>query len=284
MGTLYVVATPIGNLEDVTERALRVLREVDLIAAEDTRHTRKLLTRFGIVTPTTSYFEHNKLAKLDYLLEKLRVADVALVSDAGTPGISDPGYELIRAALDASHGVVPIPGPSAIVSALSVSGLPTDQFVYVGFLPRRASERRRLFASLVGERRTMVAYEAPHRLVGALADLLEMLGDRRIAVCSDLTKLFEDVRRGTVSEMLEHYRDVEPRGEFTLVVGGAPEKAPMPEEGVRRQIDELVRSGASAREIAHQLTESTGWTRREIYRLALDAIEAAGTKGRGAER
>ena len=161
MGTLYVVATPIGNLEDITLRALRVLKEVSLIAAEDTRETRKLLSRHGIATPATSYFEHNKLTKLDAILARLRAGDVALVSDAGTPGISDPGYELVRAAIDAGYPVVPIPGPSAVISALAVSGLPTDQFAYLGFLPRRSGDRRRFLTAVAAERRTLVAYESP---------------------------------------------------------------------------------------------------------------------------
>ena len=171
MGTLYLVATPIGNLEDVTARALRVLREASLIAAEDTRHTRQLLARFDIHTPLTSYFEHNKLAKLDEILSALAAGDVALVSDAGTPGLSDPGYELVRAALDAGHAVVPIPGPSALLAALVASGLPTDAFVYLGFLPRKDSDRQRLLASVAREPRTLVAFEAPHRLLDALRDI-----------------------------------------------------------------------------------------------------------------
>ena len=207
MSTLYVVATPIGNLEDVTVRALKVLAEVDLIAAEDTRVTRKLLARYKIHTPLTSYHEHNKVTKLPMLLASLREQDVALVSDAGMPGVSDPGYELVRAAVEAGYPVVPVPGPSAITSAVAVSGLPVDQFVYLGFLPRRRAARRKLLLSLASETRTLVAFETPHRLAAALQDVLEALGDRRIAVCRELTKMHEEVFRGRVSEALAHFEE-----------------------------------------------------------------------------
>jgi 16S rRNA (cytidine1402-2'-O)-methyltransferase len=182
MPSLYVVATPIGNLEDITLRALRVLREVKLIAAEDTRKTRRLLSTYDIKTPMTSYYEHNKLTKLDYILEKLKEADVALVSEAGMPGISDPGYELIVAASKQNIPIVPVPGPSAVTTALAVSGLPTDRFTYIGFLPNKAGARRRLLESISDEPGTIIALEAPHRLAAALEDILNNLGDRRLAV------------------------------------------------------------------------------------------------------
>ena len=218
MAALYVVATPIGNLEDVTLRALRVLREVKLIAAEDTRTTRRLLNTYDIRTALTSYHEHSRRGKLDYLLDYLEREDLALVSEAGTPGLSDPGYELIVAAAERGVSVVPIPGASAVVTALVVSGLPTDQFLYVGFLPRRKGQRQRLLAAIVDEPRTIVAFETPHRLSGALSDIEETLGNRRLALCCEITKIHEQIFRGRVSQAREHF--VEPRGEFTLVIEG----------------------------------------------------------------
>jgi 16S rRNA (cytidine1402-2'-O)-methyltransferase len=218
MAILYVVATPIGNLEDISLRALRVLREVKLIAAEDTRKTRRLLNAYNIETPLTSYHEHSKRAKLDYLLGYLEKEDLALVSEAGMPGLSDPGYDLIVAAIERGISVVSVPGPSAVITALVVSGLPTDQFVYVGFLPRRKGQRQRLLSSISDEARTIVAFEAPHRVREALTDIEEILGDRRVSVCRELTKVHEEVFRGRVSQARKHF--AEPRGEFSLVIEG----------------------------------------------------------------
>jgi 16S rRNA (cytidine1402-2'-O)-methyltransferase len=218
MPVLYVIATPIGNLEDISLRALRILQEVKLIAAEDTRTTRHLLSAHNIKTPLTSYHEHSKRAKLDYLLDYLRKEDLALVSEAGMPGLSDPGYELIVAAIEHGISVVPIPGASAVITALVVSGLPTDQFLYVGFLPRRKGQRQRLLSSIVDEPRTIVAFETPHRLREALSDIEESLGNRRISICRELTKVHEEIFRGRVSQAREHFD--EPRGEFTLVIEG----------------------------------------------------------------
>ena len=218
MPVLYVIATPIGNLEDISLRALRLLREVKLIAAEDTRTTRHLLNAHNIKTPLTSYHEHSKRAKLDYLLNYLEKEDLALVSEAGTPGLSDPGYELIVAAIERGISVVPIPGASAVITALVVSGLPTDQFLYLGFLPRRKGQRQRLFSSILDEPRTIVAFETPHRLRKALSDIEEILGNRRLSVCRELTKVHEEIFRGRVSQAREHF--AEPKGEFTLVIEG----------------------------------------------------------------
>lgn len=218
MAILYVVATPIGNLEDISLRALRVLREVKLIAAEDTRKTRRLLNAYNIETPLTSYHEHSKRAKLDYLLGYLEKEDLALVSEAGMPGLSDPGYDLIVAAIERGISVVSVPGPSAVITALVVSGLPTDQFVFVGFLPRRKGQRQRLLSSIADEARTIVAFEAPHRVREALTDIEEILGDRRVSVCRELTKVHEEVFRGRMSQAREHF--AEPRGEFSLVIEG----------------------------------------------------------------
>jgi 16S rRNA (cytidine1402-2'-O)-methyltransferase len=218
MSVLYVIATPIGNLEDISLRALRLLREVKLIAAEDTRTTRRLLNAYNIKTPLTSYHEHSKRAKLDYLLNYLEKEDMALVSEAGMPGLSDPGYELIVAAIERGISVVPIPGASAVITALVVSGLPTDQFLYVGFLPRRKGQRQRLLSSIIDEPRTIVAFETPHRLREALSDIEEILGDRRLSVCRELTKVHEEIFRGRVSQARKHF--VEPRGEFSLIIEG----------------------------------------------------------------
>jgi 16S rRNA (cytidine1402-2'-O)-methyltransferase len=218
MPVLYVIATPIGNLEDISLRALRLLREVKLIAAEDTRKTRRLLNAYNIKTSLTSYHEHSKRARLDYLLEYLEKGDLALVSEAGMPGISDPGYELIAGAIDRRVPVVPIPGASAVITALAVSGLPTDQFLYVGFLPRRGGQRQRLLISIADEPRTIVAFETPHRLGEALSDIEEMLGNRRLSVCRELTKVHEEIFRGRVREARERF--IEPRGEFCLVIEG----------------------------------------------------------------
>lgn len=274
MGTLYVVGTPIGNLEDISLRALRILGEVDLIAAEDTRRTRKLLTHYGIKRPLSSYHEHNKLTKLDELLCTLRQKDVALVSEAGMPGLSDPGYELIEAAIARGIPVVPVPGPSALITALVVSGLPTDSFLFLGFLPRRQKERRHLLASVAGERHTLVAFEAPHRLRSSLADLKDVLGDRRIALARELTKVYEEVWRGSVSQALAHFEENPPRGEFTLVIEGAREEQVAWDEGqVMEVLAELVAEGVERKEAVKAVSELAGWPKREVYKVALQCPE-----------
>lgn len=269
MGTLYLVSTPIGNLEDITFRAVRVLQEASLIAAEDTRRAWKLLQEYEIATPVTSYFEHNKLAKLENILAALEQGDVALISDAGTPGLSDPGYELIAAAIARDVPVVPIPGPAAPVAALVASGLPSDAFVYLGFLPRKRAARRRLLADVARESRTLICFEAPHRLPGTLADLLEILGDRRLAVARELTKLHEEVWRGTVREAGEHFSAVEPRGEFTLVIAGAEQGAWSADEVVRA-LSRLGQSEVSAQGVVREVADVAGWAKRDVYRLWLD--------------
>ena len=265
MPTLYLVATPIGNLEDISLRALRVLREVGIIAAEDTRKTRRLLTAYEIKARLISYHEHNKKARLPFLLTQLKERDLALVSEAGTPGISDPGYELVVAATAEGIPVVPIPGPSVVVAALTVSGLPTNQFTFLGFLPRKQSERKRLLASMANEPRTLVAFEAPHRLQATLADMAEVLGDRRLAVCRELTKLHEEVFRGTVSLALEYF--AEPRGEFTLVIEGKTGESPtaLAPEALGR----LRQQGVPAREAVARVAAATGLPKRELYRAWL---------------
>ena len=267
MGTLYLVATPIGNLEDITLRALRVLGEVSLIAAEDTRKARILLAHYGISTPVTSYFEGNRQQKMERILRQLEEGDVALISEAGMPGLSDPGYELVRAALARGYPVTAIPGPTALVTALVLSGLPTDRFVYLGFLPRRRSQRRALLEEVARVRWTLVAFEAPHRLLGALADLEAVLGDRPIAVCRELTKMFEEVWRGTISGARAHFAAQEPRGEFTLVIGGALEEERWDEQQVRAALEERLKAGMPPARAAREVAALSGWPRREVYSL-----------------
>jgi 16S rRNA (cytidine1402-2'-O)-methyltransferase len=268
VGILYVVGTPIGNLEDITLRALRILGEVSLIAAEDTRAARRLLSHYEIKTPLTSYWEHNKLAKLEHILDVLAEQDVALISRAGMPGISDPGYELIKAALDRGLNVVPIPGPSALVSALVVSGLPTDSFLYLGFLPRTRSKRARLLSALAGEPRTLVAFEAPHRLLDALKDIKEALGERSLAVTRELTKLHEEVVRGTTSEAIRHFEANPPRGEVTLVVEGAA-KSSWEQEEVEKALRQLKQEGIPGTEASRQVAKMSQRPRAEVYRMWL---------------
>lgn len=270
MGTLYLVATPIGNLEDISARALRILAQASLIAAEDTRRTGQLLSHFHIQNELVSYFEHNKLARLDEILAKLEAGDVALVSDAGTPNLSDPGYELVRSALAAGHNVVPIPGPSALLAALVASGLPTDAFVYIGFLPRKDAERRHLLDTLAAEPRTIVAYEAPHRLLAALADVEAALGDRPVAVARELTKLHEEIFRGSASVARRHFASKEILGEITLVIGGAATaSAAVWEPGaVRAEVARLLAGGVKKKDVARQVAAVSGWPQREVYRVA----------------
>ena len=267
MPSLYMVPTPIGNLEDITLRALRVLKEARLIAAEDTRTTRKLLSYYDIHTPLTSYNDHNKAQKIPVIVTALEEGDVALVSDAGTPGISDPGLELVRAAIDMGISVVSIPGPSAVITALAASGMSADHFLFLGFLPRRKGERQGLLRSVSGLPYTVVIFEAPHRLQATLADLQEVLGDRPAAAVREATKLHEEVFRGTVSQCLEHFAI--PRGEFTLVISGKLRgEAPSPLEAEER-LRALLEQGVSSREAREQVAAETGLPRRELYQLWL---------------
>jgi 16S rRNA (cytidine1402-2'-O)-methyltransferase len=268
MPTLYIVATPIGNLEDISVRALRTLREVNLIAAEDTRKTKRMLNAYDITTRITSYHEHNKKSKLGYILKQLEEGDVALVSEAGTPGISDPGYEMVVAAIEKGIPVVAVPGPSAIITALAVSGLPADRFTYIGFLPRRSTERRRSLQSIADEVGTIVAFEAPHRFQEALSDTLSVLGDRYVVVCRQLTKLHEEIFRGTISQALQHFD--KPRGEFTLIIEGSKDKKKaMVTTDIIKQLETLKASGAKAREAVAKVALEAGLSRKEIYRAWL---------------
>jgi 16S rRNA (cytidine1402-2'-O)-methyltransferase len=275
MGTLYLVATPIGNLEDITLRALRILRAVPLIAAEDTRHTRKLLSHYQISTPMTSYHEHSPDSRRAALLQALAQGDVAVVSDA----FSDPGQELVREAIAAGYPVVAIPGPVAAVTALVASGLPTDSCLFLGFLPRRPAERRQALERVRAAPHTLVLYEAPHRVLACLDDLLATLGDRQAAIAREVTKLHEQWLRGLLSEVRAQLAAAgTPRGEFVLVVAGAtpeqaltgqPVEARETDEDVRARLRSLLAAGVGTREAAAQVAKATGWPRRTLYRLAL---------------
>jgi 16S rRNA (cytidine1402-2'-O)-methyltransferase len=277
-GILYVVATPIGNLEDVSLRALRVLKEADLIAAEDTRVTRKLLSRFDIHTPLTSCHRHTREEKTQSLAARLAEGQtIALVSDAGTPGISDPGSELIAEALANSAQVVPIPGPNAALAALVVSGLPAGRFAFDGFPPRTKGDRREFFDNLREERRTVVLYESPGRLVSTLEELHLVLGDRPVAVARELTKVFEEVYRGTLAGAAARFRERRPRGEFTLVIGPAPRPHPRPlslkgrgEEEVRQALRAALEAGATPRDAVRQTAGRLRLPRRCVYNLLLE--------------
>jgi 16S rRNA (cytidine1402-2'-O)-methyltransferase len=266
MSTLYLVATPIGNLEDISARALRILREVRLIAAEDTRQTSKLLQRYDIHTPCLSYHEHNKLVRLERVLEALADGNVALVSDAGTPALNDPGYELVRSVIAAGHVVSPVPGPSAPIAALVASGLPTDSFLYLGYLPRKSQQRQRLLASIRELPYTLIFLEVPHRLLAALQDLQDGLGDRQVAVGRELTKLHEQIFRSTLSEARDYFTKNSPRGEFTLVLeGGTIHAQRWGEERLDEELKRRLDKGEPARQVAAQLGGLSGWSRREIY-------------------
>lgn len=269
MGTLYLVATPLGNLEDITLRALRILREVSLIASEDTRTTGQLLKHFEIRCPLVSYYEHNKVTRLERMLEALAEGDVALVSEAGTPLISDPGYELVRAAIERGFAVISIPGPSALTVALPASGLPLDRFLFLGFLPRKTGDRRRLLEEVKSQKATLLFFEAPHRLRDTLADMVDILGaDRPIAACRELTKLHEEIWRGTLAEARREWERREPRGEFTLVVGGAPPALGWDQAQVEMALTKTLAAGVSLKDAVRQVTSQSGWGRREVYALA----------------
>lgn len=272
-GTLYIVGTPIGNLGDMTFRAVETLKQVDLIAAEDTRHTGKLLHHFAIATPQISYHAHNWRKRLPELIAHLQTGQsLALVSDAGMPGISDPGFELVEACTEAAIPVVPIPSATAAVTALCISGLPPQPFAFEGFLPTKSRDRRAALQHLATEPRTLVLYEAPHRLLDTLGDLqLAMGGDRRVAIARELTKQYEEVWRGTLADAIAHFQAQPPRGEFTLVIAGAPvvEPAPLSEDDLITQLHDLMAAGLSRSQASRQLAHTTGRSRRDLYQLAL---------------
>lgn len=271
-GTLFLVGTPIGNLGDLSARARETLARVDLVAAEDTRRARRLLDRAGVRARTVSLFEGNERRRTQELLEVLRAGrDVAVVSDAGMPGLSDPGYRLVRACVEEGIDVRVVPGPSAAISALVVSGLPADRFVFEGFLPRRAGERRARLRALAGDPRTIVLFESPRRLRTLLREVLAELGDRRVAVARELTKLHEEVVRGRASEVLERFREHEPRGEVVVVLGGAEER-PVPDlEALVEEARALTASGRRPREAAIEVGRRAGVSVNELYRRLVGA-------------
>jgi 16S rRNA (cytidine1402-2'-O)-methyltransferase len=270
-GTLYIVATPIGNLEDITLRAIRTLKDADIIAAEDTRHTQTLLRHFSINTPLTSYHEHNERAKTNQLIARLeRGESIALVSDAGTPAISDPGYRLVMEATRVGIRVVPIPGPSAVIAALSAGGLPTDGFNFRGFLPARKRERRSKLQELRVDRYSIVVYETPHRLKESLDDIREIFGDRRMVLARELTKIHEEFLRGRISEVIGEVSRREIRGEVTLIIEGCSDVNPPSEGALRDEIAKLKGEGMRVKEIAEMIGEKYGYSKREIYGLAME--------------
>lgn len=270
-GTLYLVATPIGNLADITHRAIDVLNKVALIACEDTRHTRKLLQHYGIATRTVSYHEHNEQQRARELIETLkRGDDVAVVSDAGTPAISDPGFRLVRAAIENDLTVVPVPGPSALISALIAAGLPTDEFFFGGFLPARTNARRTRLSELRAVPGTLVFYEAPHRLAETLKDAHEILGEREAVVARELTKLHEELKRGRLSELARHYVDEEPRGEIVLLIDrNTLETITGNEQSVAALVDQFERDGLDHRAALKKAARELKLSRAEAYRRLL---------------
>jgi 16S rRNA (cytidine1402-2'-O)-methyltransferase len=268
---LYIVPTPIGNLEDITLRALRVLKEVDVIAAEDTRHTQILLRHFGIRTPLTSYHEHNERTKARQLVERLKQGEnVALVSDAGTPMISDPGFRLIVEAIKAEVRIVPLPGASAVTAVLSASGLPTDRFVFEGFLPSKQKEREKKLHALRAETRTLVFYEAPHRLKETLNQMQAILGDREIVLAREVSKIHEEFLHGSISQSMRQLGDREMLGELTLVVKGSAGESAISDERLKTEIRKLKREGLRVKEIAEVLGERYDLAKREVYKMALE--------------
>ena len=271
-GTLYIVSTPIGNLEDITLRALNILRDVQIIAAEDTRHTQKILQRYNISTAQTSYHDHNKEEKAEILISRLKEGrDIALVSDAGTPGISDPGYYLINRAIEEGIKVTPVPGPTASIAALSISGLPTDAFVFEGFLPAKRMARQKKLRELSTERRTLILFEAPHRLASTLRDIAEVLGDRKIVLTRELTKIFEEVIRGRVSEVIAKIEGRSLKGEMTLLLEGAQKEVAAGEvpdlhEYLKMLIEE---KGLSLKDAVSKASKDLDIPRKRVYKEAL---------------
>ncbi|HEY9615690.1 MAG TPA: 16S rRNA (cytidine(1402)-2'-O)-methyltransferase [Microcoleaceae cyanobacterium] len=274
-GTLYIVGTPIGNLEDMTFRAVRILQNVDLIAAEDTRHTGKLLHHFQVTTPQISYHDHNRHSRTGELVDRLQQGKtIALVSDAGMPGISDPGYELVSACVAAGLAVVPIPGCSAAIAALTASGLPSDRFVFEGFLPAKVAARRTHLETLKPESRTLIFYEAPHRLRATLQDLVILGETRQVVLARELTKLHEELWRGSIAEAIAHYQEREPQGEYTIVVAGAERvQAALSETAIVAELKSLLAQGLSRSEASRQLAQQTALPRRQIYQLALSIAD-----------
>jgi 16S rRNA (cytidine1402-2'-O)-methyltransferase len=268
MPNLYLVGTPIGNLEDISLRALRTLREVSLIAAEDTRITRRLLERYEIKTRLVSFHEYSGPGRVEELLRTLEEGDIALVSDAGMPGLSDPGYPMIEACIEAGINIVPVPGPSAAITALVVSGLPAENFLFLGFLPRRKKARRKALADIAGLPYTVILFEAPHRLLSLLGDIIDILGNRRISIGREMTKLYEEIWRGFAVEAVEYFEAGEIRGEFTLAIAGATEEQ-WDEAAVTGALSAEMGRGVSRKEAAELVAGLSGWKRRDLYNLSL---------------
>lgn len=280
-GKLYLCATPIGNLEDITFRVLRTLKEVDLIAAEDTRHSIKLLNHFEIKTPMTSYHEFNKVEKARYLVEKMKEGvNIALVTDAGTPGISDPGEELVRQCYEAGIEVTSLPGPAACITALTMSGMATRRFAFEAFLPSDKKEKQVILEELKSETRTIILYEAPHRLVRTLGELLEALGDRKISVCRELTKKYETVFRTTISEALAHYEAEEPKGECVIVMEGRTHEELQKEKEqawelmpIEAHMEKYMSQGMEKKEAMKQVAKDRGISKRDVYQYMMNLEE-----------
>lgn len=272
-GQLYLCATPIGNLEDITLRALRILKEVDVIAAEDTRHTRKLLSFYDIHTPITSYHEHNEREKGRQLISDIKSGKtVALVSDAGTPGISDPGYELVVMAVKERIKVIPIPGASAGIAALAASGLPTERFVFEGFLPRSGKDRNAALKKILSDERTVIFYESPYRIVKTLSEILDLGGNRNVVVTRELTKVYEQFIRGSISEVLEHFLKHKPKGEFTVILEGKTgekEVKPVTPVDLNEYVQGLISQGMDKKTAIKTVAQSLGISKREVYSAVL---------------
>lgn len=268
-GILYIVATPIGNLEDITLRALRVLKEVDAIAVEDTRHSLKLLNHYGISKPLISYWSEKEKVKAEEIINRLKSGlSIALISDAGTPGISDPGSLLIRRAIDEAIDIIPVPGPSAFVVALSVSGLPTDEFVFVGFLPQKKSQRQKKLKELSFLQMTLIFYEAPHRLIESLLDMLEILGNRKVSLIKEITKIHEEIIRGDIKEVTEILKNKKIAGEYVIVVEGMKEKALTMEEALS-EIKILMKKGKGRKDAVKIVADEYGISKKELYERSL---------------
>lgn len=272
MGHLYVVGTPIGNLEDITFRALRTLKEVNLIAAEDTRTTGRLLKHFDITTPQVSFHDHSNDHKLNQLLDRLSNNEtIALVTDAGMPGVSDPGYRLIRLAIDAGHKIEPIPGPTAAITALVTSGLPTDKFLFLGFLPKTQVARQTALKSAADHTYTLILYESPHRVAKLLADVATVLGNRRVVIAREITKLYEEIWRGNAQDAADHFANEPVRGEVTIIIEGASsETAVWDEARVKTELNALIAGGLPRKTAAKQLAEISGWRKNAIYQLEIN--------------
>lgn len=268
-GTLYIVSTPIGNLEDITLRALRVLKEVDVIAAEDTRHSLKLLNHYGISKPLISYWGEKEKARAEETIRRLNSGQsVALISDAGTPGISDPGTVLIKRAIEEGVEIVPLPGPTAMIAALAVSGLPTEEFIFAGFLPSKRARRRKALSELRPEKRTLIFYEAPHRILDCLSDMAELFGARRAALVKEITKMHEEIMRGDLSEILENLERSTIAGEYVIVVEGQEEKSGNAQDAVR-EVRELMKKGLGRKEAVSRIAEDHGISKKELYDSSL---------------